>query len=54
MLTANPCTELRSPIEELEKGLKELRGFAAPWGSNTVNWPDPRALWDLTTNQSTY
>jgi hypothetical protein len=21
-----------SPMEELEKGLKELRGFAAPWG----------------------
>jgi hypothetical protein len=27
-------------MEELEKGLKELRGFAAPWGSNSVNWPD--------------
>ena len=22
---------LGSPMEELEKGLKELRGFAAPW-----------------------
>jgi hypothetical protein len=26
-----------SSIEELEKGLNELRGFAAPWGSNSVN-----------------
>jgi hypothetical protein len=26
-------------MEELEKGLKELRRFAAPWGSNSVNWP---------------
>jgi hypothetical protein len=32
-------------MEELEKGLKELRGFAAPWGggrrSNLVNRLDP-------------
>jgi hypothetical protein len=28
------------PLEELEKGLKELRGFSAYQGSNSVNWPD--------------
>ena len=28
-------------MEELEKGLKELRGVAAPGGSNSVNRPDP-------------
>jgi hypothetical protein len=28
-------------MEELKKELKELRGFAAPWGgSNSVNWLD--------------
>jgi hypothetical protein len=28
-----PTIELimESPIDELEKGLRELRGFAAPW-----------------------
>jgi hypothetical protein len=35
-------------MEELEKGLKELRGFAAPWGrgggSNSVNRPDTLEL----------
>ena len=25
-----------SPMEELEKGLKELWGFAAPWGGGTT------------------
>ena len=42
-----------SPMEELEKGLKELWGFAAPWGGghNSVNRPDPRAPRDWTTNQ---
>jgi hypothetical protein len=30
MLTANHWTELRVPKEELEKGLKELKGFATP------------------------
>jgi hypothetical protein len=27
---AHHWTECRVPMEELEKGLKELRGFAAP------------------------
>jgi hypothetical protein len=27
-------------MEELKKGLKELRGFASPLGSNNVNRPD--------------
>ena len=31
-------------MKELEKGLKELRGFADPWGSKNVNWSDP---WEL-------
>jgi hypothetical protein len=26
------------------RGLKELRQFAAPWGSNSGNWPDPLEL----------
>jgi hypothetical protein len=41
-------------VEELEKGLKKLRGFAAPWrGSNSVNRPDPppRAPRNWATNQ---
>ena len=32
---------LRSPIEELEKELKELRGVAAPWEEQR---PDPLEL----------
>jgi hypothetical protein len=28
MLTANHVTEHESPMEELEKGLKKLKGFA--------------------------
>jgi hypothetical protein len=31
-------------VEELEKGLKELRGFEAPWRSNSVSKPDPLDL----------
>jgi hypothetical protein len=30
MLTANHWIEHRSPMEELEKGLKELKEFATP------------------------
>jgi hypothetical protein len=37
----------RSQIEELEKELKDLRGFAAPWGSNSVNRPEPLEVWGL-------
>jgi hypothetical protein len=33
-----------SPMEYLEKGLKELRGFAAPWVANSVNRPNPLEL----------
>ena len=33
-----------SPMEELEKGLKELRGLQPHEGSNSVNWPDPLEL----------
>ena len=40
MLADNIGLSVQSPMEELEKGLKELRGFAAPWGSKSVNWPD--------------
>jgi hypothetical protein len=31
-------------MEEMEKGLKELKGFAAPWETNRVNQPDPLVL----------
>ena len=30
----------RSPMEELEKGLKELKGFAAHRKNNNINQPD--------------
>jgi len=30
------------PLEELEKGLKELKGFATHRKKNNVNQPDPR------------
>jgi hypothetical protein len=37
---ANHWTERGgSPVKELKKGLKELRGFAAPWRSNSLNRP---------------
>ena len=29
-----------SLVKELKKRLKELRGFAAPWGFNNVNQPE--------------
>jgi hypothetical protein len=31
-------------MEELEKGLKELRGLDPHGGSNSANWPDPSEL----------
>jgi hypothetical protein len=31
-------------MEELEKGLEELRGFAAPWESNSANCSKPLGL----------
>jgi hypothetical protein len=31
MLSTIHWTEHRLPMEELEKGLKELKGFTAPW-----------------------
>jgi hypothetical protein len=38
-------------MEEMEKGLKELRGFAAHVGSNSVNMPDhPGAPGNWTTH----
>jgi hypothetical protein len=41
-----------SPVEKLEKGLKELRGFAAPWREQHCQpFRSPRALGDWTTNQ---
>ena len=30
-----------SPMEELEKGLKELKGFAHNRRNNNINQPDP-------------
>jgi hypothetical protein len=35
---------MKSLVEELEKGLKELRRFKAPWGSISVNRPEPLEL----------
>jgi hypothetical protein len=36
---------VRSPTEELEKRLKELKVFVTPWrGSSNVNRPDPLEL----------
>jgi hypothetical protein len=32
------------PMEELEKGLKELRGFAAPWGEQVSTGQTPQEL----------
>ena len=41
-----------SRMEELEKGLKELRGFAAPWGEQQCQQArPPGVLGDRTTNQ---
>ena len=41
-----------SRMEELEKGLKELRGFAAPWGEQQCQQArPPGVLRDRTTNQ---
>ena len=52
MLTANHWTEHGVQMEELEKGLKELRGFSAPWMEQQCQ-PSrpPGAPRDWTTNQ---
>ena len=41
MLIANHWTECGVPMKELEKGLKELRGFAAPWGEQQCQQARP-------------
>jgi hypothetical protein len=42
-------------MEELEKGLKELRGFAAPWrGAKVSTDQTPGASGDWATNQKIY
>ena len=33
-----------SPIEELEKGLKELKGLQPQWKDNNINQPKPPEL----------
>jgi hypothetical protein len=46
-----------SPMEELERRLKQLSGFAVPWGSNSdklVRPPGSQAPGDWTTNQRVY
>ena len=40
--TIGPSTG--SPVEELEKGLKELKGFATHRKNNNINQPDPPEL----------
>jgi hypothetical protein len=37
MISANYWTESGSPLEELEKRLKEVKGFAARRRNNTMN-----------------
>ena len=44
MLTANHGTDHEDPMEELEKGLKELKSFATHRKSNSINKPDPTEL----------
>jgi hypothetical protein len=44
MLAANRWTERRSPIEELEKGPKELKGLQPHRKNNNINQPDPPEL----------
>ena len=39
MLKANHLLSAGSPGDELEKKLKEMRGFVGPWGSNSVKQP---------------
>jgi hypothetical protein len=41
-------------MEELEKGLKELRGFASPWGEQQCQGQTSRAPGDWITNQRIY
>ena len=44
-------------MEELGEGLKQLSGFAVPWGSNSdklVRPPGSQAPGDWTTNQRLY
>jgi hypothetical protein len=42
--TINNCQALAEPMEDLEKDLKELRVFAALWGSNRENRLDSPEL----------
>ena len=42
-------------MEEFEKGLNELRGFAAPWGEQQCQQArSPGVPWDWTTNQKVH
>jgi hypothetical protein len=44
---------VESPVEELEKGLKKLRGFAAPWREQQCQPARlPAVSEDCTTHQS--
>jgi hypothetical protein len=40
-----------SPVEELEKGLKELKGFATLRKNNNINQPDPHPIPELLGNK---
>jgi hypothetical protein len=46
MLAANHWTEPEVPDVGDEEGLKELRGFAAPWREQQCQPQDPPELWD--------
>ena len=51
MVTAKPGLSKGSLSPELEKGLKELRGFAAPLSEQPARTSPPQAPRDRTTNQ---
>jgi hypothetical protein len=44
MFAANHWTEHRFPLEELEKVLKELKGFATQRNNNNINQLEPPEL----------
>jgi hypothetical protein len=50
--SSQPPIEHCSPVEELEKGLKDLKGFAVPWREQKCQRVRcPGAPGDWTTNQ---
>ena len=55
MLEVTHWTECGFPIEEFEKGLNEMRGFASPWGEQQCQLTrHPGAPGDWTTNRRSH